>query len=129
MTLPSPTVSVLLGEGTGGIALALVPADRVLAAQHAWLSPLPPEGASAIVHRDTSRAPQMAQAQGVRSRDLLAAGIVDRVVPEDPEAAEAPVAFCRAMGEALREEILAVLALDEQERRRRRLDRYRSLGL
>ncbi|WP_409485241.1 carboxyl transferase domain-containing protein [Arsenicicoccus dermatophilus] len=129
VTLPSPTVSVLLGEGTGGIALALAPADRVLAAQHAWLSPLPPEGASAIVHRDTSRAPQMAQAQGVRSRDLLAAGIVDRVVLEEPEAAEAPVAFCRAMGEALREEILAVLALDEQERRRRRFERYRALGL
>jgi acetyl-CoA carboxylase carboxyl transferase subunit beta len=42
----------MLGEGSGGGALALLPADRVVAAQHAWLSPLPPEGASAIVHRD-----------------------------------------------------------------------------
>ena len=47
VTLDTPTVSVLLGQGSGGPALAMVPADRVLAAQHGWLAPLPPEGASA----------------------------------------------------------------------------------
>ena len=36
--LPVPTVSVLLGQGAGAAALALLPADRVLAAQHAWLA-------------------------------------------------------------------------------------------
>ena len=56
ITLPVPTVSVLLGQGTGGAALALLPADRVLAAQHAWLSPLAPEGASVIVYQDTAHA-------------------------------------------------------------------------
>jgi acetyl-CoA carboxylase alpha subunit len=40
--LPAPTLSLMLGQGTGGGALALLPADRVVAAQHAWLSPLPP---------------------------------------------------------------------------------------
>ena len=51
VTLDTPTVSVLLGQGSGGPALAMVPADRVLAALHGWLAPLPPEGASAIVYR------------------------------------------------------------------------------
>ena len=83
-----PTLCLLLGEGTGGGALALLPADRVVAAQHAWLSPLPPEGASAIVHRDVEHAPDMARAQGVRSLDLRAAGIVDRIVAERPDAAD-----------------------------------------
>ncbi len=46
VTLDSPTLCLMLGEGNGGGALALLPADRVIAAQHAWLSPLPPEGAS-----------------------------------------------------------------------------------
>src|SRR5699024_1208120 len=63
--LESPTVSVLVGEGTGGGALAMVPADRVLCAQNGWLSPLPPEGASVIVHRTTERAADMAAGQGV----------------------------------------------------------------
>jgi hypothetical protein len=97
MALPAPTVSLLLGEGTGGAALALLPADRVLCAEHAWLSPLPPEGASAIVHRTTERAAEMAAAQGVRSRDLLRDGIVDVIVPEEPDAADEPAGFCAAL--------------------------------
>ncbi len=105
MTLRTPTLSLLLGEGTGGGALALLPADRVLAAQHAWLSPLPPEGASAIVHRDTTHAADMARAQGVRSVELRDAGVVDLVVPEQPDAADEPVEFCRRLGEVLRHEL------------------------
>ncbi|MCG0285549.1 carboxyl transferase domain-containing protein, partial [Streptomyces sp. PSAA01] len=83
VTLPAPTLCLLLGQGAGGAALALLPADRVVAARHAWLSPLPPEGASAILHRTTDRAYEVAARQGVRSADLLAQGIVDRVVEED----------------------------------------------
>src|SRR5690349_9796219 len=67
VTLDAPTLCLLLGEGNGGGALALLPADRVVAAQHAWLSPLPPEGASAIMHRDVDHAPGLARAQHVRS--------------------------------------------------------------
>ena len=80
--LPVPTISVLIGQGTGGAALALLPADRVLAAQHAWLSPLAPEGASAIVYQDTAHAAELANRQGIRSADLAAAGIVDHIVAE-----------------------------------------------
>ena len=65
VTLDAPTLCLMLGEGNGGGALAFLPADRVIAAQHAWLSPLPPEGASAIVHRDLDHAPEMARAQQV----------------------------------------------------------------
>ena len=56
-TMRVPTVSVLLGQGCGGGALALLPADVVIAAENAWLSPLPPEGASAIVHGDLEHEP------------------------------------------------------------------------
>ena len=72
VTLDTPTVSVLLGQGSGGPALAMVPADRVLAALHGWLAPLPPEGASAIVYRNVDHAPELAVAQGIRSADLIA---------------------------------------------------------
>ncbi len=128
VTLEAPTVSVLLGQGTGGGALAFVPADRVVAAQHGWLSPLPPEGASAIVHRDTAHAPEMAAAQGVRSLDLLRAGIVDRVVPEVPDAADEPEEFCARMGRALQHELVNLLRADPAARRAARHERYRRLG-
>ena len=129
VTLDAPTVSVLLGQGTGGGALALVPADRVISAQHAWLSPLPPEGASAIVYRDITHAPQMAEEQGVRSKDLHDNGIVDRVVLERPDAADEPEAFCHRMGQVLQHELVGLLRADPSERHAARLARYRRLGL
>lgn len=108
VSLPAPTLCLMLGEGNGGGALALLPADRIIAAQNAWLSPLPPEGASAIVYRDTEHAAEMARAQQVRATDLLAAGIIDRIIPESPDAADEPEAFCRRVGEVLAAELSAL---------------------
>ncbi len=110
VTLDAPTLCLMLGEGNGGGALALLPADRVVAAQHAWLSPLPPEGASAIVHRDVDHAPEMARAQQVRAIDLHELGIVDRIVAEKPDAADEPEAFCQRVGAVLEYELAALLA-------------------
>ncbi|QKE85835.1 carboxyl transferase domain-containing protein [Arthrobacter sp. NEB 688] len=126
--LSAPTLSVLLGPGTGGGALALVPADRTVAARHGWLSPLPPEGASAIVHRDTAHAPAMAQAQGVRSVDLRRAGVVDVVVPERPDASLEAEAFCLRLGAVLEHELASLLAVPDAERRAERLRRFARLG-
>lgn len=109
VTLRAPTLCLMLGEGNGGGALAFLPADRVIAAQHAWLSPLPPEGASAIVHRDVDHAPGMARAQRVRAIDMHASGVVDRIVSERPDAAEEPEEFCRRVGAVLAHELSTLL--------------------
>jgi acetyl-CoA carboxylase carboxyl transferase beta subunit len=129
VTLDAPTLTLLLGEGTGGGALALLPADRVIAAQHAWLSPLPPEGASAIVHRDLEHAAEMARSQGVRSLDMREAGIVDRIVAEHPDAADEPEQFCLRLGEVLRYELAALSQQDGKVLVRQRAERYRRLGV
>lgn len=128
-TLRAPTVCVLLGEGAGGGALALLPADRVVCAQHAWLSPLPPEGASAIRHHTIDRAAAMAESQGVRSLDLLRHGIVDRIVPERPDAAEEPAEFLTRLGAVLEHELAGLLRCSSDELLTARLARYRRLGL
>ncbi|MEU6786019.1 carboxyl transferase domain-containing protein [Nonomuraea angiospora] len=128
VTLEAPTLSILLGQGCGGGALALIPCDRVLVAQHGWLSPLPPEGASAIVHRDVEHAAELAAAQGVRSADLVADGIADRVVPERPDAADEPEAFCRRVGRELERELAAMLPRRRPDLLTERLRRYRALG-
>jgi acetyl-CoA carboxylase carboxyl transferase subunit beta len=121
VTLPVPTVSVLLGRGTGGGALALLPADRVLAAPHGWLAPLAPEGASAIVYRDTEHAPQMARAQGITARDLTAIGAVDVIAP----VGSAPGT---GLGAALARELAGLTAADPRARLAARLGRLRRLG-
>lgn len=128
VTLAAPTVCLLLGQGAGGAALALAPADRVLAAQHAWLSPLAPEGASAVLYRTTDRAAEMADQQGIAAAELHAAGIVDRVVAESPDAADEKVAFLERLSRALAEELVGLLRRDPAERLAARLSRYRALG-
>ncbi|HKI43568.1 MAG TPA: carboxyl transferase domain-containing protein [Mycobacterium sp.] len=129
VTLDTPTVSVLLGQGSGGPALAMVPADRVLAALHGWLAPLPPEGASAIVFRDTDHAAELAAAQGIRSADLLASGIVDVIVPEHPDAADEPTEFSQRLSRAIAAEVHALRKIPSDERLAARLRRYRRIGL
>ena len=129
VTLETPTVSVLLGQGSGGPALAMVPADRVLAALHGWLAPLPPEGASAIVFRDTAHAPELAGAQGIRSADLLASGVIDAIVPEHPDAADEPAEFSQRLSRAIAAEVHALREIPPTERLAARLRRYRRIGL
>ncbi len=116
LVLPAPTLCVLLGEGTGGAALALLPGDRVLAATHGWLSPLPPEGASIIVHRTPDRAAEMAEQQGVASPALVAAGIVDALIDERPDAADEPEAFCRRVAATIAAELPGLRAGDATAR-------------
>ncbi|HIW67343.1 MAG TPA: acetyl-CoA carboxylase carboxyltransferase subunit alpha/beta [Candidatus Dietzia merdigallinarum] len=129
VTLPTPTVSVILGQGTGGGALALLPADKVLCAHHGWLAPLPPEGASAILYHETDRAAEVARSQGVTSADLLDAGIVDVVVPEKPDAADEPDAFCDRMADAIATALVEVRRRPPERRYAERVSRYRDLGV
>ncbi|MCG7593154.1 carboxyl transferase domain-containing protein [Mycobacterium sp. PSTR-4-N] len=127
--LDTPTLSILLGQGSGGPALAMVPADRVIAALHGWLAPLPPEGASAIVYRDVDHAPELAAAQGIRSTDLLRSGIVDAIVPEHPDAADEPRAFISRLSDTIAAELHALRTAPAEQRLAARIERYRRIGL
>jgi len=64
VTLPAPTLCLILGQGAGGGALALLPADRVLAARHAWLSPLPPRAPRSSCTAPPTARPNSPNARG-----------------------------------------------------------------
>jgi len=119
-----PTVAILLGQGTGGAALALLPADRVLAAEHGWLAPLAPEGASMIVYRDTAPAPELAARQGIRAADLAAVGLVDRIVAEHDHGQ-----LLADLGRLLAAELRSLAADDDGDRLASRQRRHRHLGM
>jgi acetyl-CoA carboxylase beta subunit/acetyl-CoA carboxylase alpha subunit len=129
VTVPAPTLCLLLGQGAGGGALALLPADRVVAAQHAWLSPLPPEGAAAVLYRATDRAMELAQRQGIGAAALHGRHIVDRVIPELPDAAEEAEAFLQRVGAVLQAELATLLHTHPTARYHQRRHRYHTLGL
>ena len=91
-TVPTPTVSVCVGEGGSGGALAMAAADRFLMQRHAVFSVIAPEGAASILHRDASRAPDVAPSLRLTSADLVELGIVDATVEEDDAAMAEAVA-------------------------------------
>jgi acetyl-CoA carboxylase carboxyl transferase beta subunit len=126
--LPVPTVAVLLGEGGSGGALALLNADRVLAAEHASLGVIAPEGASAILYRDVDHAAELAATQGGASWHLLEAGIADRLIPEPRAAHEEPDAFVERVGAALGDALAEVTAADPATRVAQRHRRWRNIG-
>ncbi|MGP9527751.1 carboxyl transferase domain-containing protein [Glutamicibacter sp. AOP5-A2-18] len=126
--LRAPSVSVLLGQGTGGAALALLPADRTLAAENSWLSPLPPEGASAIIHRTTDKAADMARGQKISVASLCEAGLVDHVVEEQIDAAKRPREFCQKLGAAIAAEISLARAIPDAHRLARRQLKFQRIG-
>lgn len=121
LELDSPVVSVLLGEGAGGGALALLPADRIVAAEHAWLAPLPPEGASAILNRgDTSAAPVLAELQGVGVARLTSEQVVDVLVAEGQSAP----ALAARLSAVVAEQLQLAAAVPWPARARRRSERF-----
>lgn len=125
--LSVPVVSVILGEGTGGGALALLPADRTVCAEHGWVAPLPPEGASAIVYRSADHAAQLADEHRIRATDLVRLGAVDDIVPEFPDATDEPEAFCRRIAAAITAHLHDLLPMDRAERLAARHARYRRM--
>ena len=121
-----PAVTVILGEGGSGGALAIAVANRVLILENAWYSVISPESCAAILWRDAKEAPKAAEALKLTAKDLLQLKVVDAIVPE-PEggAHKDPDRAIRNIKEALLEELkgLAPEALYEDRYRR-----FRSLG-
>lgn len=126
-TVEAPVISIILGEGSGGGALALMPADRTVCAEHGWVAPLPPEGASAIVHRTGDRAPEMAQLHRIRAVDLHSSGMVDEIVPEHPDASCEPVEFCRRIVAVTGAHLSELLGMPREGRLLARHRRYRHM--
>ncbi|QGF23653.1 carboxyl transferase domain-containing protein [Raineyella fluvialis] len=111
-----PSVSMILGQGTGGGALAMMPADRMIAMERAWLSPLPPEGASAIVYKDGSHARELSELQRVGAQEMLEDGIIHRIVAEPVDPAAEPREFARRAVDAITEELREVAAAKDHWR-------------
>lgn len=122
LDLDVPTVALTIGEGGSGGALALAVADRLLLQEHATFSVIAPEGAAAILHRDASRAPEVAALLDPTAARLYALGLCDEVVPE-PAGEEVATAWA-----AVAAHLDQLAAQDPQQRRAARLERWRHPG-
>lgn len=126
---PVPVISVVIGEGGSGGALAMCAADYVGMLENSYLSVIAPEACASIIFRDTKRAPEAAEAMKITARDLKAHGIVDEVLPEPLGGAHRePRAAVRAVGEALDRILSGIRDVDPEALRESRYERYRRIG-
>ncbi|TET20238.1 MAG: acetyl-CoA carboxylase carboxyltransferase subunit alpha [Candidatus Cloacimonadota bacterium] len=97
--LPVPILTIIIGEGGSGGALAIAIADRILIMENAFYSVISPEGCASILWRDATKSPQAAEALKLTAKDLYEFKVIDAIIPEppggahrDPEGAAALVA-------------------------------------
>jgi len=129
LSLGSPNIAVIVGEGGSGGALAIATCNRVLMLEHSIYTVASPEAAASILWRDSSRAQDAATSMKITAQDLLKFGIIDSIVAEpvggahrDPEAAVAAVG--RALGAALDQ----LGAMNREELRDARASKFLAIG-
>ena len=82
MSLTVPNISIIIGEGGSGGAIALASSNKVVMLENSIYSVISPEGCASILWRDPSKSLEAAEAMKMTSKDLLKLGIIDEIIPE-----------------------------------------------
>lgn len=129
LSLPVPLVSVIVGEGMSGGAVAIAAANRVLMLEHSIYSVISPEGCSSILWRSSDKAKDAATAMKVTAQSLLKVGVIDRILPEPLGGAHRERAQMIAeTGQAIEDELSALSGLGPDNVRRVRREKFLAMG-
>ena len=82
MSLTVPNISIIIGEGGSGGAIALASSNKVIMLENSIYSVISPEGCASILWRDPSKALQAAEAMKLTAKDLLKLGVIDEIIYE-----------------------------------------------
>ena len=127
--LPTPIVSVVIGEGGSGGALALAVADQLIMLEHSIYSVISPEGAAAILFRDTKKAETISESLKITATELRSLGLIDAVVPEPAGGAhQDPALTARSVESYLIGALAAVSNLSNRSLLSKRHEKYRRIG-
>jgi len=124
-----PSVSVIIGEGGSGGAIAIATANRVLMLEHSIYSVISPEGAASILWRDSTRAQDAATNMKITAQDLLRFGIIDQIIAEPVGGAHrASEEAIDAVGAAVGSALSALEGLSAAELKRQRREKFLAVG-
>lgn len=127
--LRTPTLSIVIGEGGSGGALAICLADRLLIMENAYFSVISPEGCAAILWHEASKAPMAAELLRITPTDLQNLGIMDGIVPEPLGGAHRNY---KEAGDILRLTIVrsleALMSIPLDQLLEQRYEKYRRIG-
>ncbi len=119
--LRTPVVSILIGEGGSGGALALAVADQVWILENAVYSVISPEGCASILWKDAKKVKDAAECLRLTAQDMEELGVVERVIPEGKDAA----ASYEEIKSGLLETLPVLQRLSVEELLQRRYERFR----
>lgn len=129
MSIKTPIIPIVIGEGGSGGALALGIGDKVLILENSVYSVISPEGFASILWKDSSRASEAAGAMKMTATDLLKLGVVDRVIEElQGGAHQNREAMAQAIKAAFLEEYQQLNSLDTQSLLEARYNKFRGIG-
>ena len=127
--LKVPLVSVVIGEGGSGGALALGVTDRILMLEHSIYSVISPEGCAAILWHSRDFKAEAAAALKITSKDLVALGVADEVIPEPSGGAHSDWdAAAASVKEALERTLKELGQIKIDQLRKARLAKYEAMG-
>jgi acetyl-CoA carboxylase carboxyl transferase subunit alpha len=129
LALKVPLISVVIGEGGSGGAIALAAANKVLMLENAVYSVISPEGCASILWRSGDQVQDAAEAMKLTARDLLELGVVDEVIPEPVGAAHRfPGSVISALGDAVEGVLDELMELDPAALCRQRHEKFLTMG-
>jgi acetyl-CoA carboxylase carboxyl transferase subunit alpha len=128
-TLKVPILSVVIGEGGSGGALALGVGDRILMLENATYSVISPEGCAAILWKSETEKERAAEALKGTAADLLDLQVIDEIVPEPPGGAHRDAgAMARTLGEALARNLRNLKGVPASDLLEKRYEKFRRMG-
>jgi len=127
--LKTPIISVVIGEGGSGGALALGVADRVIMLEHATYSVISPEGCAAILWNNGAKASEAADLLKITAQDLFQMKVIDEVVEEPIGGAHRdPRRAAELLKEAITRNLTEIRTLPPSELLKLRYEKFRKLG-
>ena len=129
LSLSTPNVAVIVGEGGSGGAIAIATCNRVMMLENAIYSVISPEGAASILWRDSARAKDAASTMKITAQDLLKLGVIDEIISEPIGGAHRePVQTIHQVGNAIEASLKELTGLSAEEVKQNRRDRFLDIG-
>ncbi|MBQ9382999.1 MAG: acetyl-CoA carboxylase carboxyltransferase subunit alpha [Ruminiclostridium sp.] len=130
MTLRTPIVSIVLGEGGSGGALALAVCDELAMLENALYSVISPRGFASILWKDASRESEAAELMKITADDLLRFGVCEHIIAEPAGGAQNdPILTAENISDYLAEVLPRLAAFDTDELLRNRYEKFRKIGV
>ena len=129
LNVRAPMISVVIGEGGSGGAIAIAVANKVLMLEHAIYSVISPEGCASILWRSADKVKEATEALKLTAQDLKSFGVIDEIIPEPLGGAHRdPHKMIETVGEAILRNLKELLPQSGEELKKQRNEKFLAMG-